>query len=389
LDIARRLGEVSASAPLALMQKAAALKEIGRDVISLAAGEPDFDTPEPARRAAHGAIDGGKTHYTPCPGDRRLREALARKLERENRLQYSWQEVLVSNGAKQSLYNAFLALADPGDVVLIPAPCWVTYPEAAKLIGAIPRLLPTTPERGFKLDPDQLDRALAGARLFVFNSPSNPTGAVYTRAELLELGAVLRRHDCWIVTDEIYEKLVFDGAEHHSLPAVCPELRERTVVVNGLSKAYAMTGWRLGYAAGPRAAIEAMDLVQSHTTSNACSISQEAALGALASDGSDVRRMVEAFARRRRLVLDGLARIRGLELVAPQGAFYAFPDASALFGGSIRTGADLCERVLEEVGVVLVAGDAFGAPRCFRLSYAAADAQIAEALARLERMFPR
>jgi aspartate aminotransferase len=387
LDIARRLSELSSSAPLALLQKAASLREQGRDVISLAAGEPDFETPEPARHAAHAAIDGGKTHYTAVAGERKLREALAAKLERENGLRHAWQQVLVSNGAKQSLYNAFLALVDPGDTVVIPAPYWVTYPEATKLVGAKPRLLQTNPANGFRIEPDELDQALRGARLFVFNSPGNPTGIVYSRAEIAELGRVLARHDCWIVTDEIYEKLVYDGAEHHSLPSVCPDLRERTVVVNGLSKVYAMTGWRIGYAAGPKAVIDAMDLVQSHTTSNACSISQHAALGALGSDGSELRAMVEAFARRRRLVLSRLARVDGLALAPPQGAFYVFPDASAFLGDSIRDSTHLCERILDETGVALVAGDAFGEGRCIRLSYAASDAQLDAALTRLERFF--
>jgi aspartate aminotransferase len=386
LNVAKRLSALAPSAPLALMQKAAALREQGREVISLGAGEPDFETPEPARRAAHAAIDGGKTHYTPCAGEKALRVALARKLERENGLRCSWDEVIVSSGAKQSLWNAFAALLDPGDVAVIPAPYWVTYPEAAKLAGATPRLLPTTPESGFKVAPAELDRALAGARLFVFNSPSNPTGAVYSEAELRALGEVLARHDCWIVTDEIYEKLVFDGAEHRSLPAVCPQLRERTIVVNGFSKAYAMTGWRLGYAAGPKAAIDAMDLVQSHTTSNACSVSQQAALGALAADGTELRAMIDAFARRRKRVLASFARLPGAKLVAPQGAFYVFPDVSPwLVDGT--TSSRLCERILDETGVALVAGDAFGEPRCVRLSYATSDALLETALTRLERFF--
>jgi len=386
LHPAKRLRELTESAPLKLMQRAAALRESGRDVISLGAGEPDFETPEPARRAAHAAIDGGKTHYTPCPGEKALREAIARKLERENGLRYGADEILVSNGAKQSLYNAFLALLDPGDVAVVPAPYWVTYPEAARLVGAVPRIVPTTPAAGWKLDLAQLDRALAGARLFVFNSPSNPTGAVYSRAELAALAEVLLKHDCWVVTDEIYEKLVFDGAEHHSLPAVEPRLRERTVVVNGLSKAYAMTGWRIGYAAGPRAAIAAMDLVQSHTTSNACSISQHAALGALEGDGADVRRMVDAFARRRRTVLDALRGIPGLALDPPQGAFYVFPDASRYFDEKSGSAA-LAERILEEADVAVVAGEAFGEDRAIRLSYATSDDQLARALERLRKFF--
>jgi len=386
LELAKRLCELTASAPLKLMQKAAALREQGRDVISLGAGEPDFETPEPARRAAHAAIDAGKTHYTPCPGEKSLRVAIARKLEVENGLTYSADEILVSTGAKQSLYNAFLALLDPGDVAVIPAPYWVTYPEAARLVGAQPRIVATTPASGFKLDFAALDVALRGARLFVFNSPSNPTDTVYSRSELATLNELLLRHDCWIVTDEIYEKLVFDGAEHHSLPAVCPPLRERTIVVNGLSKAYAMTGWRIGYAAGPRAAIEAMDLVQSHTTSNACSISQHAALGALASDGGDVRRMVDAFARRRRVVLDALGAIPGLTLVPPQEAFYVFPDASRYFGATGGSAA-LAERILDEVNVAVVAGDAFGEDRAIRISYATSDALLGKGLERLRKFF--
>jgi len=386
LDLAKRLRELTPSAPLKLMQKAAALREQGRDVISLGAGEPDFATPEPARRAAHAAIDAGHTHYTPCPGEKSLREAIARKLERDNGLRYASDEILVSNGAKQSLYNAFLALLDPGDVAVVPAPYWVTYPEAVRLVGATPRIVRTAPEAGYRLDLAELDRALIGARLFAFNSPGNPTGTVLTRAELAALGDLLLRHDCWVVTDEIYEKLVFDGAEHHSLPAVCPRLRERTIVVNGMSKAYAMTGWRIGYAAGPRAAIEAMELVQSHTTSNACSISQHAALGALASDGGDVRRMVEAFARRRRRVLDALGDLPGLTLSPPHGAFYVFPDASAHFAPGTGSAA-LTERILEEANVAVVAGEAFGEDRAIRLSYATSDALLDEALRRLRKFF--
>ncbi len=369
------------------MQKAALLREQGRSIISLGAGEPDFETPVAARDAAHAAIDGGQTHYTPCPGEKSLREAIAAKLARDNGLRYDANEILVSNGAKQSLYNAFLALLDPGEVAVIPSPYWVTYPEAVRLVGATPRLLPMRAGRGFKLDPDELDQALRGARLFVLNSPSNPTGAVCSRSELQAIGAVLARHDCWIVTDEIYEKLVFDGAEHHSLPAVCPQLRERTVVVNGLSKAYAMTGWRMGYAAGPRAAIEAMDLVQSHTTSNACSISQHAAKAALSTDGREIRAMADAFARRRRLLLAGLAKIPGLTLVPPQGAFYVFPDVTPWIGGAVANATELCERILDEAGVAIVSGEAFGAPSCIRISYATSDTLIAEALVRLAKLF--
>lgn len=387
LTVAKRLLQVAPSAPLALMQKAATLREQGRDILSLGAGEPDFETPKAARDAAHAAIDGGKTHYTPCAGEKSLRSAIAAKLARENGLSYDASEVLVSNGAKQSLYNAFLALLDPGDVAVIPTPYWVTYPEAVRLVGATPRLLVAPSASGFKIDPDALDGALRGARLFIFNSPSNPTGAVYTRAEIAALGAVLARHDCWIVTDEIYEKLVFDGAEHVSLPAACPALRERTVVVNGLSKAYAMTGWRMGYAAGPRAAIAAMDLVQSHTSSNASSISQHAAEAALNSRGPELATMVAAFARRRRLVLDGLARIPGLALRPPMGAFYVFPDVTRHLGGALANATQLCERMLDTVGVAAVSGEAFGDPRCIRLSYATSDATLTEALARMARFF--
>ena len=367
------------------MQKAALLREQGRDVISLGAGEPDFETPRPVREAAKAAIDGGKTHYTPCAGEKALREAIAAKLLRDNGLRYDASEIVVSNGAKQSLYNAFHALLDPGDVAVIPSPYWVTYPEAVRLVGATPRLVPTAARAGFKPDLGALDAALRGARLFVFNSPSNPTGAVWSRAEIAALGEVLARHDCWIVTDEIYEKLVFDGAQHHSLPAVCPALRERTVVVNGLSKAYAMTGWRMGYAAAPRAAAAAMDLVQSHTTSNASSISQHAAIAALQGDGRELAAMAEAFARRRRLVVDALAKIEGLELVAPQGAFYVFPDVSRWLGGTLKDATALCERLLMEAGVAAVPGEAFGDPRCIRLSYATSDELLREALARVAR----
>ena len=385
MNVAKRLLQITPSAPLALMQTAAQLKERGRDILSLGAGEPDFDTPIPAREAAHAAIDNGKTHYTPCPGEKSLRSVIAAKLRRENGLDYEASEIVVSNGAKQSLYNAFLALLDPGDIAVIPSPYWVTYPEAVRLVGATPRLLPTAAARGFKPDLGELDVALRGARLFVFNSPCNPTGAVLTRAEIEALGQVLLRHDCWIVTDEIYEKLVFDGATHHSLPAVVPALRDRTVVVNGLSKAYAMTGWRMGYAAAPSKVAEAMNLVQSHTTSNACSISQHAAQAALECDGRETALMLEAFARRRRLVIDALKGVRGLTLVPPQGAFYVFPDVSAWLGGTFADATALCERLLDEVGVAAVSGAAFGDPRCIRLSYATSDDLLREALARVGR----
>lgn len=385
MNVAKRLLSITPSAPLALMQKAALLKEQGRDIISLGAGEPDFETPRAARDAAHAAIDQGKTHYTPCPGEKSLRVAIAAKLARENGLRYDPAEIVVSNGAKQALYNAFLALLDPGDVAVVPSPYWVTYPEAVRLVGATPRLLPMAAERGFKPDLDRLDGALRGARLFIFNSPSNPTGAVLTRAEVEALGQVLLRHDCWIVTDEIYEKLVFDGASHHSLPAVVPALRERTVVVNGLSKAYAMTGWRMGYAAAPRAVAQALDLVQSHTTSNACSVSQHAAQAALEHGDADTAAMLEAFARRRRMVLAALTPVRGLKLAPPQGAFYVFPDVSAWLGGRIADATALCELLLDEANVAAVSGEAFGDPRCIRLSYATSDRLLATALERVVR----
>jgi len=385
LNVAHHLQSITPSAPLALMQKAAVLKEQGRDIISLGAGEPDFETPRVAREAAHRAIDSGRTHYTPCPGEKSLRVAIAAKLARDNGLRYDAGEIVVSNGAKQALYGAFLALLDPGDVAVIPSPYWVTYPEAVRLVGATPRLLPMDAASGFKPDPDRLDQALRGARLFVFNSPSNPTGAVLTRAEIAALGQVLLRHDCWVVTDEIYEKLVFDGAAHHSLPAVVPALRERTVVVNGLSKAYAMTGWRMGYAAAPRPVAEAIELVQSHVSSNACSISQHAAQAALEHADSDIAAMLAAFARRRRLVLDAFAGVRGMTLVPPQGAFYVFPDISAWLGGTFADATALCERLLDEQGVAAVSGSAFGDPRCIRLSYATSDERLAQALERIVR----
>ncbi len=386
--LAERVRQIKESAPLLINQRAAELRESGRDVISLSAGEPDFDTPESAAAAAVAAIRAGRTKYTACAGIKPLRQAIADKMRQQTGQSYSADEILVSNGAKQCIYNAFVALLDPGNAVLIPAPYWVSYPAAATLVGAQARIVPTRAQDGFKLGPEDLERALfPSCKLVVLNSPSNPTGAVYSRDELEQLGAVLTRHSCFILTDEIYEELVYDGAEHHSLVEVCPHLKNRTVVVNGFSKSYAMTGWRVGYAAGPRDVIAAMDRVQNHSTSNACSISQEAALGAL-TGGTKERMVMRAhFAERRRIVLEGLKSIEGLVLPPPMGAFYAFPDVSSYYAKGLEGSVAMCERILEEVSVALVPGEAFGDDRCIRLSFATGNRLLEEAIARLRRFF--
>jgi len=389
MPISRRASKLVPSATLAVSQRAAELRRAGKDVISLGAGEPDFPTPAAALEAARAAIDAGHTHYTAAAGIVELREAIARKLSEENGLSYQADQVIVGTGAKQCLYNSLLALTDPGDEVLIPAPYWVTYPVAAELVGATARFVRTDVEHGFRLQPQDLEAALTpDTRLFLFNSPSNPTGAVYDAEEIRALAEVLRRHpDVWIVTDEIYEKLVFDEARHHSLPALCPDLAERCVVLNGVSKAYAMTGWRIGYAAGPKEVIAAMVRAQGHTTSNATSVSQYAALGALQGPREALEAMRQTFARRRQRVVDSLLAVDGIRLLPPQGAFYVFPQVSAWFDANREGSVALCQKILEEVEVAVVPGAAFGNDDCLRISYATADQSLDEALRRLTVFF--
>ncbi|MCS7082305.1 MAG: pyridoxal phosphate-dependent aminotransferase [Bacteroidota bacterium] len=387
--IAERVQRLTPSQTLAMTHRAMELKRRGEPIISLSAGEPDFDTPDHIREAAIEAIRAGFTHYTPNPGIPELREAIARKLARENGLHYEPDQILCSSGAKQSLVLAILALVNPGEEVLIPAPYWTTYPEMVKLAGGIPVYLQTGPERRFKITASQLEAAITTrTRLLLLCSPSNPSGMIYTEAELNALAEVLRRHErVWVLSDEIYEHLAYE-LPHVSIASL-PGMQERTIVVNGFSKAYAMTGWRLGYAAGPRPVIEAMENLQGQMTSAPNSIAQKAGVAALEGPQEPVRRMREAFRARRDFLHEALSQIPGLVCPRPEGAFYLFPDVSAYFGRRapdgrrIETAQDLCLYLLERQLVALVPGEAFGDPRCVRFSYAASMPDLEEAARRI------
>ncbi|MEP0545477.1 MAG: pyridoxal phosphate-dependent aminotransferase [Rhodothermales bacterium] len=384
-----RVAAMQPSATLAMSARAKALVRAGKPVIELSAGEPDFDTPAPICEAGRRAIDEGHTRYTANAGTPALREAIVRKLRDDNGLTYSPAEILCSNGAKQSVAQAIFVLCRPGDEVVIPAPYWVSYPEMVQLAGGESVIVETTPESGYRMGPDELAAALTErTRIVVLNSPSNPTGAVYSRAELEALAEVLRgRDDVFVVSDEIYERVIYD-AEHVSFAAL-DGMRERTVTVNGFSKAYAMTGWRLGYLAAPAWIVEAASTMQGQFTSAPSAITQQAGIAALAMDPEPIRQMVRAFRERRDFVLGALTAIPGVQCPTPEGAFYVFPDVSAYFGRTAPSGRavanseDLCFYLLEEHDVALVPGDAFGAPYGIRLSYAASTDDLREAMRRI------
>ncbi|MFM9103461.1 MAG: pyridoxal phosphate-dependent aminotransferase [Cyanobium sp.] len=370
------------SLTLAITARARLLRSEGHDVISLSAGEPDFDTPAFIRQAAAQALELGHPRYGPVAGEPALREAIAAKLTSENNVPTTAQEVLVTNGGKQALYNLFQVLLDPGDAVLLPSPYWLSYPEMARLAGASVQLIASAAS-GFRLDPHALEAAITPAsRLLVLNSPSNPTGMVLSREELEAIAAVVRRHPrLLVVCDEIYEFLLAPGHSHHSFAAVAPDLAERTFIVNGFAKGWAMTGWRIGWLAGAREVIAAASALQSQSTSNVCSFAQFGALAAITAPRDCVLAMAEQFNRRRQLLSEGLAQIPGLALLPPEGAFYAFPDASA-WGLDSMT---LCTRLLDEVGLAVVPGIAFGDDRGIRLSCAAAEDGLRDGLERLRR----
>ena len=391
LDFNARVAAMQPSATLAMTARAKQLRREGRPVIGLSAGEPDFDTPASIAEAGIRAIREGFTHYTENMGLPELREAIARKLAHDNGLAYDVGQILCSNGAKQSVALAVLALCRDGDEVLIPAPYWVSYPEMARLAGATPVVVPTTVEDGYRLTPEALEAALTErTRLLILCSPSNPTGSVYPREELEGLAAVLRRHDSvYVLSDEIYEHVVFD-AEHVSFAAL-DGMQERIITVNGFSKAYAMTGWRLGYLAAAPEIAKACAKIQGQTTSAPSTISQKAGIAALAMDLEPVRAMVASFRQRRDYVLGRLRQIGGMRCPTPEGAFYLFPQVSHYYGTTAPSGRaiggsqDLCFYLLEEHDVALVPGDAFGDPAGLRLSYAASMADLETALDRIER----
>jgi aspartate aminotransferase len=384
LTLSARAQALQPSLTLAIAAKAKALKADGHDICSLSAGEPDFDTPAFIRQAAAEALETGHTRYGPAAGEPALREAIASKLSRENGVSTHSEQVLVTNGGKQALYNLFQVLLGPGDELLLPAPYWLSYPELAQLAGASVRLIPSSAAEGFRLDPERLEAAISPAsKLLVLNSPSNPTGMVLSRPELEAIAAVLRRHPhVAVVCDEIYEFLLAPGHDHHSFAAVAPDLADRVFIVNGFAKGWAMTGWRIGWLAGPLEVVKAAIALQSQSTSNVCSFAQFGALAAVSGPRDCVQAMATQFNERRALLSDGLRAIPGLELLPPEGAFYAFPDISS-------TGLDsmtICNRLLEEQGLAVVPGVAFGDDRCIRLSCAAANSTIEDGLARLSRL---
>ena len=371
------------SLTLAIAAKAKQLRADGADVCSLSAGEPDFDTPDFIRAAAIQALNGGQTRYGPAAGEPALREAIAAKLSQENHVATTAAQVLVTNGGKQALYNLFQVLLGPGDEVLLPAPYWLSYPEIARMAGASVKELPSDADQGFRLKPAQLEAAISPAsRLLVLNSPGNPTGMVLSRAELEAIANVLRRHpQVLVVCDEIYEFLLAPGHTHHSMAAVAPDLADRIFTVNGFAKGWAMTGWRIGWLAGAQEVIGAASALQSQTTSNVCTFAQFGALAAISGSRQCVHAMAAEFNERRSLLTEGLMAMEGLKLMAPEGAFYAFPDVSH-FGLDSMT---LCNRLLDEVGLAVVPGVAFGDDRCIRLSCAASPATIEDGLERLQR----
>ncbi len=388
--LARRVAQIQPSATHAITAKAKALAATGAQIIDFGVGEPDLDTPQEAKQAGIKAIQEGWTKYTPPAGLDELKQAVIEKFTRDQGLTYQPNQILISCGAKHSLYNIAQALFDDGDEVVLPAPYWVSYPDQIRLQGATPIILPTQEANGFCPTPDDLARALTPrTKAVILNSPNNPTGAVYSKPLLEELGRVLLHHPCVIVSDEIYECFVYNGAAHWSLASLHPDLAARTIIVNGVSKSHAMTGWRIGYAAGPAAIIGAMSTIQSQSTSNPASISQKAAIAALRSGTAFTAGMVKEFDQRRRVMTEGVQRIPGLVCVLPAGGFYLFPRVSSLFGRVTPTrqplanSADVASYFLESAHVAVVPGSAFGAEGYLRFSYALPADQIRTGIDRL------
>lgn len=387
--LSERLNRLAPSATLAMSQKSSEMKAQGIDVINLSVGEPDFNTPDHIKTAAKEAIDENYSKYSPVPGYPDLRKAIVDKLYRENQLDYEAAEILVSNGAKQSVCNTLMALVDEGDEVIIPAPYWVSYPQMVKLAGGNPTIVKTGFAQEFKISPTQLEAAITPkTKVIILCSPSNPTGSVYSQSELEGLAHVILKHeDLYVIADEIYEHINYVG-KHESI-AQFPGMKERTIIVNGISKAYAMTGWRIGYIAAPEWIVKGCNKLQGQYTSGSCSISQRAAIAAYTQSQACVEEMRQAFQRRRDLIVKLAKDIHGLEVIEPKGAFYLFPKCNYFFGKStdgyyIKNSTDLSMYLLEKAHVATVGGDAFGEPNCLRMSYATSDENIQEALRRIK-----
>ena len=393
-QLSNRLNRLAPSATLAMSQKSSEMKAQGIDVINMSVGEPDFNTPDHIKQAAKLAIDENYSRYSPVPGYSDLRQAIARKLERENQLHYTPNEILVSNGAKQSVCNTVMALINPGDEVIIPAPYWVSYPQMVKLAGGEPVIVNAGFEQDFKMTPEQLEAAITPkTRMLILCSPSNPTGSVYSKDELEGLAEVIKRHDdLFVLADEIYEHINYIG-KHESI-AQFPDMKERAIIVNGVSKAYAMTGWRIGYIAAPEWIVKGCNKLQGQYTSGPCSVSQRAAIEAYVASQACVEEMRQAFERRRNLIVELAKDIPGLEVNVPQRAFYLFPTCSSFYGKSdgertINNATDLAMYLLEVGHVATVGGDAFGDPDCFRMSYATSDDNIREAMRRIKTVLAK
>ena len=388
-QLSDRLNRLAPSATLAMSQKSSEMKAQGIDVINMSVGEPDFNTPENIKEAAKKAIDDNFSRYSPVPGYPDLRKAIVAKLKNENGLDYTVNEVIVGTGGKQGICNVILALVNPGDEVIIPAPYWVSYPQMVKLAGGVPVIVNAGFDQDFKMTPEQLEAAITPkTKMLILCSPSNPTGSVYSKEELAALADVLRKHpDVFVLADEIYEHINYIG-KHHSI-AQEPGLKDQVIIANGVSKAYAMTGWRIGFLAGPEWIIKGCNKLQGQYTSGTCSVSQKAAEAAYTLDQSAVEEMRQAFERRRDLIVKLAKEVPGLEVNIPQGAFYLFPKCNSYFGKSngdktINNSTDFAMYLLEEAHVATVGGDAFGDPDCFRMSYATSDENIKEAIRRIK-----
>ena len=391
-QLSNRLQRLAPSATLAMSQKSSEMNAQGIDVINMSVGEPDFNTPDHIKAAAKQAVDDNYSRYSPVPGYPNLRQAIVEKLARENQLQYQPSEILVSNGAKQSVTNTIMTLVNDGEEVIIPAPYWVSYPQMVKLAGGEPVIVEATFEQNFKMTAEQLEAAITPkTRMIILCSPSNPTGSVYNKQELQALAEVILRHeDLFVLADEIYEHINYVG--HHESIAQFPGMKERTIIVNGVSKAYAMTGWRIGYIAAPEWIVKGCNKLQGQYTSGPCSVSQMAALAAYTESQQCVEDMRQAFERRRDLIVKLAKDIPGLEVNVPEGAFYLFPKCTSFYGKTAPNGSvinnstDLAMYLLEEGHVATVGGDAFGDPDCFRMSYATSDENIIEAMRRIKEV---
>ncbi len=388
-QLSDRLQRLAPSATLAMSQKSSEMKAQGIDVINMSVGEPDFNTPDHIKEAAKKAVDNNFSRYSPVPGYPDLRKAIVAKLKNENGLDYTMNEVLVSNGAKQSVCNTVMALVNDGEEVIIPAPYWVSYPQMVKMAGGVPVIVEAGFDQNFKMTPEQLEAAITPkTRMIILCSPSNPTGSVYSKAELEALSEVIKKHeDLFVLADEIYEHINYIG--HHESIAQFPGMKERSIIVNGVSKAYAMTGWRIGYIAAPEWIVKGCNKLQGQYTSGPCSVSQKAAEFAYISSQECVEQMRQAFERRRDQIVKLAKNIPGLEVNVPEGAFYLFPKCSSFFGKKsgdtvINNSSDFAMYLLETAHVATVGGDAFGDPECFRMSYATSDENIIEAMRRIK-----